>query len=95
MCGTRGGLHVLPERGKHQTRKRGGAERAEVSRGHSSREVKGRINRCLEDDQEKRKSIECRKHGKRGGNAHRGRVAAGRKSIDGFTRSRGRSSRRS
>jgi len=53
MCGTRGGLHVRSERGKHRTRERGGAERAEVSRGHSSREVKGRINRSLEYDRGK------------------------------------------
>ncbi len=32
------------ERSNHRTRKRGGAEHAEVSRGHSSREVKDRIN---------------------------------------------------
>ena len=67
MCGTRGGLHVRSERGKHRTRERGGAERAEVSRGHSSKlnkfssEVKGRINRSPQYDRERRKSIECRK----------------------------------
>ncbi len=33
------------ERSNHRTRKRGGAEHTEVSRGHSSREVKDRINR--------------------------------------------------
>ena len=60
MCGTRGGLHVCSERGKHRTRKRGGAERAEVSRGHSSKlnrfssEVKGRINRSSKYDRERR-----------------------------------------
>ena len=35
------------ERSKRRTRKRGGAEHAEVSRGHSSREVKGQISRSL------------------------------------------------
>ena len=35
-CDTRGGLYAYSERSKHRTRKRGGAEYAEVSRGHSS-----------------------------------------------------------
>jgi len=42
------------ERSNHRTRKRGGAEHAEVSRGHSSREVKDRINRSLEYNRERR-----------------------------------------
>ena len=42
------------ERSNHRTRKRGGAERTEVSRGHSSRKAKDRINRSLEYDRERR-----------------------------------------
>ena len=42
------------ERSNHCTRKRGGAERTEVSRGHSSQEAKDRINRSLEYDRERR-----------------------------------------
>ena len=41
------------ERSKRRTRKRGGAERAEVSRGHSSRQAKGRISRSPEYDRER------------------------------------------
>ena len=42
------------ERSNHRTRKRGGAEHTEVSRGHSNRTVKDRINRSLEYDRERR-----------------------------------------
>ena len=42
------------ERSNHRTRKRGGAEHAEVSRGHISREVKDRINRSFEYNRERR-----------------------------------------
>ena len=42
------------ERSNHRTRKRGGAEHVEVSRGHSSQEAKDRINRSLEYDRERR-----------------------------------------
>ncbi len=40
------------------------AERTEVSRGHSSREVKDRISRSLEYDRERRSDDYGRKHGK-------------------------------
>ena len=42
------------ERSKRRTRKRGDAEHAEVSRGHNSREVKGRISRSPYYDRERR-----------------------------------------
>lgn len=48
------------EKSNHRTRKRGGAEHTEVSRGHSSQmeqvpfEVKDRINRSFEYDRERR-----------------------------------------
>ena len=54
-CGTRGGLHERPERSKHRTRQRGDVDHAEVSRGHSSGiAVKGRINRSLKYNPERR-----------------------------------------
>ena len=42
------------ERGNHCTRKRGSAEHTEVSRGHSSREAKDRINRSPKYNRERR-----------------------------------------
>ncbi len=42
---------IRSERSNHYP---GSAERTEVSRGHSSREVKGRISRSLEYDRERR-----------------------------------------
>ncbi len=45
---------IRSERGNHCTRKRGSAEHTEVSRGHSSREVKDRINRSPKYNRERR-----------------------------------------
>jgi hypothetical protein len=42
------------ERSNNRTRKQGGAEHIEVSRGHSSREMKDRISRSLEYNRERR-----------------------------------------
>jgi hypothetical protein len=55
------------ERSNHRTRKRGGAEHAEVSRGHSSwggqsvPTAKDRINRSLEYDRERRNDQQWQK----------------------------------
>lgn len=54
-CGTRGDLcgTLRKEQPLHK-RKQGSAERTGVSRGHSSRKVKDRINRSLKYDRERR-----------------------------------------